>query len=103
MITMAERVVCDICGRVVPMNAWYAVKIEVFADPSAPAVDTDALQEKDFEKGMAELLAELDKYSTDELQDMVHRRFDFRVCRPCQMRFMGNPLGLPRESEPGNN
>jgi hypothetical protein len=34
--------------------------------------------------------------SADELQDQVHRRFEYKLCRVCQMRFLVNPLGKPR-------
>ena len=85
------------------MNAYYILKMELFADPTLPPVDSEELADKDFEKGMADLLEELGKYTTEELQDMVHRRFEYRLCRPCQLRFIANPLGLPRKVEAGRN
>ena len=100
---MTKRIACEICGRSIPMNAYYIVKIEVFADPSLPPVSSEELEEKDFGKGMDELLAELNQYSTEELEDMVHKRFEYRVCRPCQLKFIANPLGLPRATGMGSN
>ena len=100
---MPDPVVCHLCGRVVPMHAYYVVKIDVFADPSMPPVTTDELQKQDYQQGLDDLMTELNAYTTDELQDLVHRRFEYRLCRPCQMRFIANPLGLPRAEKPGTN
>ena len=100
---MSERVICDICGHTVVPHAHSIVKIEVYADPSMPPVDTEDLEEKDLEKTLAKLLDELKHYSAEELQDQVHRRFEFVLCRPCQIQFLANPLGKPRESRPGTN
>lgn len=100
---MAEVIRCDICRRAIPMHAYYVVKIEVFADPSLPGVSGEELAGTDFGQGMADLLAELERYSTEELQDMVHKRFEYRLCRPCQLKFIANPLGLPRGSGVGEN
>jgi hypothetical protein len=41
--------------------------------------------------------------SADDLQDDVHRHFEYRLCRPCQRKFLANPLGKPRENRPGEN
>ena len=41
--------------------------------------------------------------SADELQDQVFRRLEFRLCRPCQMQFLANPLGKPRKLVNGRN
>jgi hypothetical protein len=41
--------------------------------------------------------------SEAELQDRVHRRFEYRICRGCQIRFLANPLGKPREKGVGGN
>src|SRR5438445_6362942 len=90
---MPERVICDICGHTVPPHAHYIVKIEVYADPSLPALDSNDLEEKDSEKELAALMAELKHYTADELQDQVHRRFEYRLCRACQRAFIANPLG----------
>jgi hypothetical protein len=100
---MSERVICDICGQTVVPHAHYIVKIEVYADPSMPPVDTEELEEKDLEKTLANLMDELKHYSAEELQDQVHRRFEYRICRACQMKFIANPLGQPRVMAPGKN
>jgi hypothetical protein len=45
---------------------------------------------------MKELIEQMKDMSADDLQDQVHRRFEFKLCRVCQMRFLVNPLGKPR-------
>ena len=52
---------------------------------------------------LAELMEQMKDMSADELQDQVHRRFEFKLCRPCQMRFLVNPLGKPRQVRTGRN
>ena len=100
---MSERILCDICGQLIPPHAHYIVKIEVYADPSLPPLDANDLQEKDSEKELAALMAELKHYTADELQDQVHRHFEYRLCRACQRAFIANPLGQPRVMAPGKN
>ncbi len=85
------------------MHAYYIVKIEVFADPSLPSITTEELHRADSGEDMAKLIAELNQYTTEELQDLVHKRFEYRLCRACQLKFIANPLGLPRAELPGQN
>ena len=100
---MADRHTCDICGTSIAPHAHYIVRIDVFADPSVPPIDTEGLDETDPAKTLAELMEEMKNMSADELQDQVHRRFEFRICRPCQARFLANPLGQPRHRKVGDN
>ena len=85
------------------MNAYYIVKIEVYADPSLPSITAEELSRNDSGSDMAKLIAELNQYSTEELQDLVHKKFEYRLCRKCQLKFNANPLGLPRAENPGQN
>lgn len=100
---MSRRVVCAICGKRVVEHESYLVRIDVFADPTMPPVTTEELAEMDFDNTLAELLEQMKQMSAEELQDQVHRRFEYRLCRPCQVRFLVNPLGLPRVRKPGGN
>jgi hypothetical protein len=79
------------------------VRIDVYADPAMPAVTSEEMEEADYQAAMAELLAQMKDMSADELQDQVHRRFEFKLCRACQMRFLVNPLGKPRGVRMGRN
>ena len=101
---MTQRVICDMCGRTIAPHAHYIVKMEIFADPAMPPISSEELQELDLERTMAELLEQMKGLSADDLQDQVHRSFEFRVCRACQMRLLANPLGKPRgEQKLGRN
>ena len=90
------RVLCDLCNRVVSPHGHYVVRIDVFADPDMPAVTSEEIEEADYQAAMKELIEQMKGMSADELQDQVHRRFEYKLCRVCQMRFLVNPLGKPR-------
>ena len=77
--------------------------IDVYANPAVPAMSTEELEETDFDQTFAQLIEEMKHLSADDLQDDVHRRFEYRLCRPCQRKFLANPLGKPRESRDGAN
>ena len=94
---------CDLCGRDLPEQGHYIVRIDVFADPSVPPVSAEQLAATDFDAELESLLKEMEQFTADDLQDQVHRRFEYRVCRPCQVRFLANPLGLPRKRKEGEN
>ncbi|MGA2498109.1 MAG: hypothetical protein ABSH20_10225 [Tepidisphaeraceae bacterium] len=99
---MADAVLCNLCGRKIPPHAHYLVRIEVFADPSMPVLSQDEVDALDFDKTLSELLAEMNVMSADDLMDQVHRHFEFTICRACQIRFLANPLGKPRERSSGD-
>ena len=100
---MPQRVLCDLCNRPIPPHGHYVVKIDVFADPAMPAVTSEEMEEADYQAAMAELLEQMKGMSAEDLQDQVHRSFEFKLCRACQMRFLVNPLGKPRQVRTGRN
>jgi hypothetical protein len=100
---MAKRVICELCGRLIPPHAHYVVRIDVFADPSIPEISSADLEEADLQKAMDDLLEEMKQFTSEELEEQVFRRFEYQICRPCQIRFLGNPLGKPREKKTGKN
>jgi hypothetical protein len=100
---MEEQVDCELCGRTVDVQESYVVRIDVFADPSVPPLSTEELAAIDFDQTVADLMDQMKHLSADDLQDDVHRRFEYRLCRPCQRRFLANPLGKPREVRAGQN
>jgi hypothetical protein len=101
---MIDRAICDLCGRTLAPHAHYIVKMEIFADPAMPPVSSEELEELDLDRTMAELMEQIKGLSADDLQDQVHRGFEFKVCRACQMRLLANPLGKPRgEQKLGHN
>ena len=100
---MAERVICDLCGRTVEPHAHYVVRIDVFADLATPPLSTEDAQEADFDQTMDHLLKQMEHLSAEDLQDQVFRRMEFKLCRSCQAQFLANPLRRPRQQEPGRN
>ena len=93
---MSDRVTCDLCDRRLPKHASYVVRTDVFADPSIPPMSTEELEETDFDETLDKLLDEAKEMTADDLQDGVHRRFEFRLCPACHRAFLANPLGKPR-------
>jgi hypothetical protein len=87
---------CDACGGPVPAHGYYVVRIDVFAEGSIPPTTIDEIEEMDAENAMGTLIEQMKGMSADELQDDVHRRFEYHVCRACQRRILVNPLGMPR-------
>ena len=100
---MGKSVFCDLCGREIPKQGHYVVRIEVFADPAMPKVTAEEIERMDFAKVMKELLAQMHGMSGEELQNQVYRKFEYRVCGACQRRVLANPLGRPRERREGRN
>lgn len=100
---MPPRTLCDLCDRPVPPHGHYVVRIDVFADPAMPAVTSEEMAEADYQQAMAELIKQMSGMSADDLEDQVARRMEFKLCRPCQMRFLANPLGKPRQQRTGAN
>ena len=106
MACMAEPTACDVCGAPTPPHAHYVVRIDVYADPSVPPLDTDTVFAPgagDFDKTLDALLDEMKHLTADDLQDAVHRRFEYRLCPACQRRFLANPLGKPRSVRVAEN
>ena len=86
------RFICDRCGMTIPPHAHYIVKIEIYADPTLPDVSADDLEEADYARRMADLLKEMESLSQEQLEDAVHWQRDFKICRPCQLHLIKNPL-----------
>ena len=100
---MPDPILCDLCSRPIPPNAHYHVRIDVYADPSMPELSAEEIASLDLNQAMKDLLKEMEGMSPEELQDQVHRRFEYRICRPCQLSFLANPLGKPRGQRIGHN
>jgi hypothetical protein len=94
---------CNLCGKPIAPHAHYIVRIEVFADPSMPPTSATELASIDFDAAVSELLDEMGQMTAEELQDQVHRQFEFKICPACQPRFLANPLGKPRVATIGEN
>src|SRR5436305_11918621 len=100
---MAEAVACAICGNSVDIHESFIVRIDVYADPTLPQISSEELAAIDSSTEMANLLEQMQEMSADDLQDGVHRAFEYRLCAACHKNFLANPLGLPRQQRPGSN
>ncbi len=100
---MTQIIQCELCGRRIQQHASYIVRMDVFADPSTPPLSSAQLDSGNFDEMLDMLLEEMKQMSADDLQDAVHRRFEFRLCLPCQQKFLANPLGKPRIERSGTN
>lgn len=94
---------CDLCRAPLAAGTHYVVRVDVFADPAMPSMTGDELAKMDLAAEIDALLKQMSTMSTDELQDAVHRRFEYRVCAACHRKVLANPLGMPRERRPGEN
>ena len=95
---------CAVCASGLKPGRFYVVRIDVFADPSPEPIDTSALPgEAGYVESVEEILAQMEHFSADELQDQVARRFEYHLCPGCQKLVLRNPLGLPRRHEQAMN
>jgi hypothetical protein len=97
----ASDVQCSICQRTLRRCESYILRMELFADPGVPEITSEDMP--DTEQTISELLEEMESMSSDELQDKVHRHFDFRLCGVCHAQLLANPLGLPRRRARSEN
>ena len=100
---MDELASCAVCLGPVAPGTGYVVRIDVFADPRLPEMSADQIEATDFGASLAELMEQMKQMTADELQDDVHRRFEYRLCASCQRQYLANPLGMPRKVPVGKN
>jgi hypothetical protein len=101
---MDEAFTCDVCHAPLKPHAFYIARIDVYADPSMPAIHTDTDDTvSNPATDIAEVMQQIQSMTEEELQDQVFRRFHYRLCPQCHVRFLANPLGLPRRRKLGVN
>lgn len=93
---MSDHPSCDMCGRAIPCGSGYLVRIEVYADPQLPPMSGDDIAAADLNATLADLMKQIETMTADELQDGVHRTFNYRLCPRCHTSYLSNPLGMPR-------
>jgi hypothetical protein len=94
---------CQLCDAAIAPGAHYVVRVDVFADPSMPPTTAGHLASTDFDAEVARLIEQMKRATADELQDDVHRRFEYHICHSCQKQVLANPLGFPRRTRVGVN
>jgi hypothetical protein len=98
-----ESLTCALCRRPIAHGAHYVVRVDVFADPAVPPVSAAAVDAMDLEGEIDALLEQMKDMTSEELQDDVHRRFEYRVCSTCHKQVLANPMGMPRLRMIGKN
>lgn len=93
---MSDNPPCDMCGREIPSGSAYLVKIEVYADPKLPPMSSDEIASADMNGTLAKLMKQIEAMSAEELQNGVHRTFNYQICPRCHKSYLANPLGMPR-------
>jgi hypothetical protein len=94
---------CSLCGASVELGSGYIVRIDVFADPEIPPLTAEQIAAANLDQTLAEVIEQARKMSEQELQESVHRRFEYRLCPSCHRRYLDNPLGMPRVVTEGKN
>jgi len=72
---------------------FYVVRIEAFADPTAPSFLGDDADDIDPSHEINQLLEEMRDMSEQELMDQVFRRVTIHLCRRCYLPWIENPSG----------
>ncbi len=83
---------CHRCGASLTPGdgSFYVVKIEAFADPTPPRLDTaDPLAE--ISADIDALIEQMRDLSEQELMDQVYRRVVVLLCRPCYEHWIEDP------------
>ncbi len=84
--------ICHRCGAqlTVGEGSFYVVRIEAFADPTPPRVDSDEPVEA-IAADIDALIRRMKEFSEQELMDQVYRRLTLTLCAPCHQTWMDNP------------
>lgn len=102
---MAEQKFCDMCSCPINPDERYVVRIQAYADPAVPAIDTsrDEPGHQPYPDMIQDIIRQLEHLSADELQDQVYREYEYSLCTACHRLFLSNPLGKPRRRSVGRN
>jgi hypothetical protein len=98
---MAKLFTCAMCGKRVPQDASYIVRIEVISDPTVPPVTTGSMP--DASEELERLIDQINSMSADELEDQVYRKMEFRLCSRCQPFYLAKPIQRRRSSRASHN
>ena len=88
----ANELICHSCSSLLTCGegSFYVVKIEAFADPSPPRLDTNK-PGKYLSTEINELIEQMSDMSEQELLDQVYRRLVLLMCRPCYDLWIEDP------------
>ncbi|MFP4354975.1 MAG: hypothetical protein ACLFUJ_07590 [Phycisphaerae bacterium] len=91
----AESLLCHRCGCDLHPGRgnFYVVRIEAFADPYPPKLDTADFDTGELAAEIDELISQLGQTSEQDLNDQVHRRLTIHLCNRCYRRWIEDPSG----------
>jgi len=86
---------CHRCGAQLTCGEgnFYVVRIEAFADPTPPKIETGQSSELDANAEFSRLIEQMRDFSEQELMDQVHRRLIIHLCGRCYRRWIEDPTG----------
>lgn len=90
---------CDGCGVDLARDGsnHFIAKIDVYAAAGKLEFTHEDL-DRDHAAEIERALKQLQRQSSDEIEDQVYRHFRFDLCPACHRRFLANPLaGANRE------
>jgi len=89
-----EPLLCARCGvELTPgKGGFYVVKIEAWADPTAPVWSPEDL-ERNHRGEIERLIEQMRESSEQELLDQVYRRLFLYLCGPCYRQWIEDPVG----------
>ncbi len=90
--TSPGLLICHRCGAQLTAGegSFYVVRIEAFADPTPPRVDSDEPVEA-IAADIDALIRRMKEFSEQELMDQVYRRLTLTLCAPCHQTWMDHP------------
>ena len=88
------QLLCHRCGALLTPGegSFYIVRIEAFADPTPPEIESDE-SITDFAAEWDRLLDQMRDLSEQELMDQVYRRMTIQLCAQCYRHWIDDPAG----------
>ena len=92
--------ICDRCGRTLLYDEdhRYVVRIEVFAAYDPLEVAGDDLK-RDRRAELEELVEQMNAMSDEEIEEGIHKTFEFNLCTECQRRYIKDPLSISEQED----
>lgn len=74
------------------------MKIDVYAAYDTLEISLEDLL-KDHQEEMRELMEKMKHCDPQKVEEDVFKSFDFDLCRPCQHKFIRDPLGVKKKKK----
>lgn len=86
--------ICRRCSALLEAGrgSFYVVEVKGYAENTPPVITAEDLA-KDHATEMANLAAQMQTMSEQEIMDQVYRQMTFYLCGPCYRQWIENPTG----------